>query len=277
MAFYTWIERIDSEAGTFSAEKDGEARRVTLLAIPNGQPVSIGFVRIEALSVLPATKDGLWLHTIDAEPNPDGTYNVTGHYRPKPPREENWSSYRLATSGETENVKYSLETVAAYGPNNDEVPPSDGVLGWDGDTVHGIDVPVPGCNWIETHHLPQTVVTRPYLGSLILARGHVNSSAWKGFAAGEVMFLDFDASAEVADADTGEYLWTINYVFAARPNETGVNIGNNIIVASKQGWDRIEVRHQLKAEGGRVRPIPTAAYVERVFPRIDFATFGIGS
>lgn len=272
--FWTFVDTIASERGRFSNEPQGQALTLTALALPVGTPTSIGFLRAEAWAHFPATYEGLWLHEIDVHGNRDGTYTCEANYRPWPPREVNWSSYRLATNADTVNVKQSLETVAAYGEAGANDPGA-GVLGWDGENVNGIDVPAPGLVWIETHHLPQSQVTRQYLGALALSRGHVNSSAWKGFAPGELMFDGLDAQAEVQDADSGEYTWTLTFQFSARPTETDIKIGD-ITVPEKQGWDRLEIRYRQVAEGGQIKAVPYAVFVERVFPRIDFATFGIG-
>lgn len=276
---WTFVDIIDGENGRWSVERKGQNRTLRAKALPIGTPTSVGFLLVLARAHFPPTYDGLWLKDIDADAAQDGTYMVSANYVPLPPREVNWSSYRLTSGGDTVNVKQSLKTIAKYtreGADPDvESDPDAGVLGWDGETAQGIDVPAPGLIWVETHILPQDLVTRSYLGMLTQRKGYVNEEAWKGFQAGEVMFDGIEATAEVTDAESDQYTWTLVFTFRARPNETDIKIGD-ITVPRKQGWDRIEIRYNKAATDGRIAPKPYAVYVERVFPRCDFKDFGIG-
>ena len=278
MAYFSRVQHLDSDGGTFALDPQGEDRSITYRAIPLTEPaVSIGFLRVEALSWFPNRDGKLWLQSVAVASDEHGHYLVTGQYGPKEPKEPLFSTYRASGGGRTANIKYSLSTISSHGPGGGEVPASKGVLGYDGETVRGIDAPVPGFSWQETHYLPQSIVTREYIGMLSQMRSKVNDAAWKGFAAGEAQFLDFSADATVRDAEDDQYTWQITYSFEGSPNETDIQIGE-ITIPTKEGWDHLEVRYSNLADtSGLVLPKPIAAYVERVFERTDFAALGIGT
>ena len=69
--------------------------------------------------------------------------------------------------------------------------------------------------------------------------------------------------------------------FAASPNETNIQVGsgdNLITVASKKGWEYLEVLYKEGTEtiGGRVIQIPAQANVHRIFNEKDFSKLKIG-
>jgi len=71
-------------------------------------------------------------------------------------------------------------------------------------------------------------VTPAYKTTLFALTGTVNSGAFEGFAAGEVLFLGASGSKR------GEEDWEITYRFAASPNATDIQVGH-IVVAAKKG------------------------------------------
>jgi hypothetical protein len=100
----------------------------------------------------------------------------------------------------------------------------------------------------------------------------VNNAAFKGFAAGEVLFLGASGSKR------GEEDWEITFRFAASPNRANFQVGP-ITVASKKGWKYLWVRY-ADAEDATAKVLvkrSVAAYVEKVYPEGNFAGLGIGS
>jgi hypothetical protein len=99
----------------------------------------------------------------------------------------------------------------------------------------------------------------------------VNSGAFRGFAAGEVLFLGASGSK------TGVDNWEIAFKFAASPNVTSLSIGGGITVSAKKGWEYLWVRF-ADAEDSTAKALvkrPVAAYVERVYESADFSTMGL--
>ncbi len=64
-----------------------------------------------------------------------------------------------------------------------------GAIGVTADSVEGVDIAVPVYQFAETHYQPDSVITPTYKGTLFSLTGRTNNGAFKGFAAGEVLFL----------------------------------------------------------------------------------------
>jgi hypothetical protein len=65
----------------------------------------------------------------------------------------------------------------------------------------------------------------------------VNDIPFKGFAAGEVLFLGASGSQR------GDEDWEITFNYAASPNVTGLMVGD-IGPVSKKGWEYLWVRYE---------------------------------
>ena len=82
--------------------------------------------------------------------------------------------------------------------------------------------------------LEGAVVTRAYKLTLFALTGRVNNSAFKGFAAGECLFLG------AAGTKRGSGDWEIGYRFASSTNVTGLIVGD-ITGINKKGWEYLSV------------------------------------
>jgi len=122
---------------------------------------------------------------------------------------------------------------------------------------------------VRQHSIPDADVNKAAYFALT---GKVNNASWKGFAAGEVLFLG------VSGSKRGEDDWEITFRFAASPNRTNIQIGN-ITVASKKGWEYLWVRYADVEDGGSNTLVkqPVAVYVEKVYEEGDFSALGIGT
>ncbi len=177
------------------------------------------------------------------------------------------SSYTFETSGGTQHVSQSKQTVASYGI--EDPPDFKGAIGVNNDSVAGVDITIPVYNFSETHHFPKTVITPAYKLILFALTGNVNGFLFKGFAPGEVLFLGATGSQR------GEEDWEINYKFAASPNATGLQIGD-ITGIDKRGWEYLWIRYQDAEDANVLVKQPYAVYVERLYDDGDFSLLGIG-
>ena len=105
--------------------------------------------------------------------------------------------------------------------------------------------------------------------------GAVNNAVFRGFQAGEVLFLGAGGSRRGTDPDDR---WEISYKFAASPNQTGMAVGS-IAGIQKRGWDYLWVQYgeDVDATAKVLIKKPIAVYVEQVYPIASFAGLGIGS
>ena len=137
----------------------------------------------------------------------------------------------------------------------------------------GVDITVPVFQFSETHYFTNDQVTPSYKGTLFTLTGKVNSGAFKGFQAGEVLFLGASGARRGTDPDDD---WEITFRFAASPNASGISVGD-ISGISKKGWEYLWVRYADQEDTGSHAIVkrPVAAYVERVYDEGSFAGLGI--
>ena len=192
---------------------------------------------------------------------------------PDDPEPEDTFVFSFDTSGGTMHRNQSIKTVSKT-PN--DAPDFNGAIEVDNEgNVNGTDVTMPVFNFTETHTLTGSVVTTSYKRTVASLTGTVNKSGFRGFDAGEVLFLGTSGTKRSKKQSAA---WEITYRFAVSPNATGIDIGK-LKVGSKRGWDYLWVRYAAKAaqEGKTVIRDPVAAYVEQVYPDGDFSALNIGS
>jgi hypothetical protein len=181
------------------------------------------------------------------------------------------STFQFDTGGGSQHITQGLGTVGAYAPPGQSPPNFRGGIGVTPDNVEGIDVTIPVYNFSETHYIAADAVTDAYKSALFFLTGAVNNAPFKGFAAGEVLFLGASGSKRGAED------WELTFKFAASPNATGLVVGD-ITGIAKLGWEYLWVRY-ADAEDSSARVLikkPLAAYVEQVYPYGNFAGLGIG-
>lgn len=109
-----------------------------------------------------------------------------------------------------------------------------GAIGVDGNGVQGVDVVVPALTWTETYDVKSTYVTSSYIRNVAGLTGTVNNASFRGFEAGEVLFLGASGSQEW-DQEKGDGPWTLSFKFSASKNETGITIGSISGIQKKVG------------------------------------------
>jgi len=174
------------------------------------------------------------------------------------------------TSGGQAHITQSLGTVA-YAPFGQIPPDFHGAIGVTENSVEGVDIPYGGFNFSYTHYFDPALITNAYLLTLAALSYHVNNAPFKGFAAGEVLYLYATGSQR------GQDQWEISYKFSASPNAVGLSIGN-ITGIAKGGHQYLWARYQDVEDTTAKRLVkrPIAAYVEQVYQYGNLALLGIG-
>lgn len=149
-----------------------------------------------------------------------------------------------------------------------------GAIGVDDNGVNGVDIVVPQLQWQESYDVPNAYVTAAYIRSVASITGTVNAAAFRGFQAGEVLFVGCTGSQEW-DTQKGDGPWSLSYRFVASPNVTGQTIGS-ITGVAKGGHDYLWVRYESAVSGSDLMKRPKAVYVSKVYKDGDFSLLGIG-
>jgi hypothetical protein len=180
--------------------------------------------------------------------------------------------YNFDTGGGTQHIDYGLSTSGTYPASGQTADDFKSAINVSGDgasaTIGGLDITVPVFNWSETWYIANTAITAAYKMALYTATGKMNLNAWRGFNAGECLFLGASGSQRGRDD------FEVTFKYASSPNVSSLSIcGGAITVATKNGWDYMWVRSKPQVVGGIPILQPVAAYVVKVYQSIDFLTF----
>ena len=189
-----------------------------------------------------------------------------------PDEDEETISFAFDTGGGTMHRNQSLKTVSKV-PN--DAPDFNGAIEVDNEgNVNGVDVTMPVLNFTETHTMNGSRVTTSYKKTVAALTGTVHSSSFRGFSAGEVLFLGASGTKRSKKPNAP---WEITFRFAVSPNQSSLQVGK-LKVSNKKGWDYLWVRYADKVAENRKNGIkePVAAYVEQVYPTGDFGNLGLG-
>lgn len=194
----------------------------------------------------------------------------------------NENSFEFDTSGGTQHIRSSLETRNKYGDFPAEL---DGVVGWDGDSVEGVDITVPVFNWRLTYS--PSVLPALYGQLCMNLTGKVNSASFFGWDEGEVLFMGATAKRNGSDG------WQLEWKFASSPNRLLESYNGPIYVpgivyvagddipegssegdpipCQKYGWDYLWVGYEKVDDSAAKKTIPKPlfVYVEKVYPEAD--------
>lgn len=257
------VERVYRVSGTTN---ELEAKSIAMITAPAAQ-----------------IEDGVVLEKIafDTEFVDYGVWEIRASYSrlenenpPEDPLQPDESSYEFDTTGGTAHVTQSLETLQStfysssyshdtfYGAIN---------VNTDRTEVAGTDIVLPVYAFSESHSLLPNKVTNAYKGALFLLTGKINATKFKGFKAGEVLFLGARGSLK-----RSEGLWQMSYQFAASPNIEEATIAG-ITGINKRGWDYLWFHYNRYENPTGVLVLkPTSAHVEKMYEEGDFAKLLIG-
>jgi hypothetical protein len=175
------------------------------------------------------------------------------------------------TTGGTQH-KTQAEAERKYGTN---APDQQKAIGVDGNGVNGVDIVVPALQWQEQYDVPNAYITAAYVRGLAGLTGTTNNAAFRGFEAGEVLFVGCSGSQEWDD-EKGKGPWSLSYRFVASKNVTGETIGS-ISGIEKKGHEYLWVRYEDSVSGSNLLKTPKAVYVNKVYKDADFSALGIGT
>ncbi|MCL2624002.1 MAG: hypothetical protein FWD31_10090 [Planctomycetaceae bacterium] len=240
------------------------------------------------IQTLPSMFRGLRLTSTVGRPNGlDGwIYDIT-YTRRQLPR-IGFLDYSGSSVGGTIKRTHSLKTVWASGRPGVAIPNNNNGINWNGQVFEGIEVPSPTYEWSETWGHVLNVMSNPYIAMCRSMTASVNTIPFRGFEPGEVLFKGISDNVEIAESDDGDYtpIWKITYNFAVSPNVPHIRIGDLEpfekrghhylhVVYTKSKSDPIDGSSQTE-QSKKIIGKPEFAYVEQVFPEIDFSVLGIG-
>lgn len=182
------------------------------------------------------------------------------------------AEYELSMMAETVKIEKSIPSQLHYPSGASGVGD---LIGVNGDKIDGVDVYFPKGQYKETREI--NTLDSGYRKLLFQNAGTINASAWKGWAAGEVLFLGAVATRK------GRGKWKMVYSFAIQantPQSIETNYGGAPAIQSftKIGWDYMWFERQQTANGAgtEIETKIEAVHIAKVYPTFNFALLGLG-
>lgn len=205
--------------------------------------------------------------TFEVKEEDYGVWNGTVSYEKYTKSNAGESTFSFDITTENQHITNSWSNVGRYG----SAPDLGGLIGWDGEQATGTDIMVPSYGFSEQHTITNAALTPAYKAAIFAVTGKVNSGTFKGFQAGEVLFLG--ASGTIRSSET---LWDVTFRFVASQNMSNLSVGG-IGGITKRGWDHLWILYQHAAGADGLYKTPRGVYVEQVYQFANFATLGIGT
>lgn len=207
------------------------------------------------------------------------TWRVVAYYNAPTPYDEMDpdDTYEFDTTGGTQHIEQALTVIANYGSGKLTTPR--GVIGYDSESgeIRGMDIVVPRYDFAERHWFYNSGMTETFKKAIADTTGKVNNATFRGFAAGEVLFL---GAVGGRDGDDDGDRWNLLFKFARQPNLASFTYGG-ISVTSKKGWEVLNPwykRDTAATDDGKTRKVPTVVDVTvlQVYYEADFSALDIG-
>ncbi|MBO5694398.1 MAG: hypothetical protein J6S98_03240 [Lentisphaeria bacterium] len=171
--------------------------------------------------------------------------------------------------GGTKHLLYSLDQRRVSG---DKDP--NGAIGWNGKSgddceITGVDIPTAQLRETYTKQIRLSRLSTSYKKKVAALVGKVNSGTFKGWSAGEVMFLGMSYSCPNKKARKA----TVSFNFAIQPNESKVKVGGKTV--SKKGFEYVWAISKTVANNGAPKMQVEGIYVDQVCEYASFSGLGL--
>lgn len=145
-------------------------------------------------------------------------------------------------------------------------------IGWNGKygddmEITGVDIPIAQMQENYTKIIRLSKLTNVYKRKIASLVGKVNSKAFKGWEAGEVMFMGCSYSSP----EKNSAKVTVTFNFTIQPNEVDVIVGGKKV--TKKGWEHVwAISRTVAQEGSAPQIVTDGIYVNQV---VKYADFGV--
>lgn len=250
---------------------DGESPSAVLVykvAGTTDEPTARALV-VAAAPLTYGTTPIVYRQSVDVDPIGYDVWSVTVNYGELDPDE---SQFTFDTTGATAHITQGKKNIIRLpGVANVVAPDFGGLINVEKDDVKGTDVVIPSYKFSETHKLNPALVSQGYKITLRDLTGTINVAGFRGFAAGEVLFLGASGSLTTSEK------FTITYSFVVVKNWDKVKVGP--FTVTKKGHEFFWVSYYQKVDAAAKHLVtqPLAGYVEKVYDEAPFGGIGIGN
>ncbi len=228
-------------------------------------------------AIAPKSIDNMQLNKISVQENHgNGTFIIDANYAPMTPSEF------LKVTPDRTPVKCSFSTIGGSAVRTQaikQVKTPDAInmnlgINFNGESFEGVEVATRNLTETYTKTFKANHYNSAYKRTLALLSGKVNKEPFKGWDAGEVLFLG--ATTNYSSAD--KYI-DVTFQFAIELNKKGFNFAGFVLDKRKCGWDYMWAHYQdeVYQNGNKKTLIPKAkgVYIARVYDFAIFTALGI--
>ena len=226
----------------------------------------------------PAESKGLPLDSIEIDTREtNDTFRVNAIYREEDTTVDDSSGEEddetptesFDCGGGTKHLLYSFGQRKVYGDKD-----AGGAIGWNGKSgddceIAGVDVPTAQLRETYTKPMKISKLTTAFKRKVAALVGKVNSGSFKGWNAGEVLFLGMSYSTPAKKAKKV----TVSFNFAIQPNESGVKIAGRTV--TKKGFEYVWAISKTVASSGTPKLEVEGIYVDQVCEYASFSGLGL--
>jgi len=229
------------------------------------------------LAVAPAALESVPLDSIEIDSREnDSTYKVNAIYEKNDSSDsddedddDDSSTVSFDCGGGTKHMTHSIKQTRVKGTKD-----AGGAIGWNGKSgsemqISGVDVPTAQLRETYTRTMRLSRLTTSFKRSVAALIGKVNSGTFKGWNAGEVMFLGMSYSSPSKSSTKV----TVTFNFSVQPNESDVKVGDT--TTSKKGFEYAWALSKTSADNGAPKAETEAVYVEQVCEYASFSALGL--
>lgn len=229
------------------------------------------------LDVAPEEYEELPLESIEIDAKErDDIYRINAIYKQEngvfssEDEDKNEATVSFDCGGGTKHLNYSISQKKAFGEKD-----AGGAIGWNGKCgddceITGVDIPTAQLRETYTKSMRLSSLSTSYKRKVAALVGKVNSGSFKGWSAGEVMFMGMSYSAPAR----GSKKVTVTFNFAIQPNESGVKIGGKS-VGNKKGFEYIWAISKTTAADNMPKVEVEGVYVDQVCEYESFSGLGL--
>ena len=228
-----------------------------------------------AYSAVPKTMDDLDLDQISVKERiGENCWKITAEY---PHKERNGTDqqqqqepeFAFSISAGTKHITHSIRTIGNYAPPGETAPSYGGAINVNekGEAA-GVDIVSSTFSFTEKHFYDNSHITNTFKRNVASLVGKVNSGTFRGWEAGELLFVGADGSRK---GNTAKDRWEITFRYRVSMNRTGVTVGNISITDQVNGWDYLWVRYENTINQKTLTKKIASAHLEQVYVYASFS------
>ena len=180
------------------------------------------------------------------------------------------ASFSFECSTGNVHVTRAISQRIAYGSQN-----AGGLIGWHGtkspNEVDGVDIVTGTMRETYVKSMFTSALTNDYRKKIQDLTGSVNSSVFRGWKPGEVLFLGASFSANKGDNKVD-----VTFQFAIQPNESSYRVGGTDILVSKKGFEYVSAITDTQIINGVPNAVIDTVHINQVYRYRSFDGLGIG-